>query len=210
MTDAEWVAWVKHYGAVLALGSEADRAMLAAWKLEFMSYAKADMDEAFRRLANSDQILRYRADHRRFLHVLLNEIQRERVNVVSQEIEEAEERYRCKDCYGTGRVIGPHPRAIKGGVWDFKTVIAVSCSCALGANRALRFNAQAVAHDSPSLHDVAWLDFQVENWRGLMAEKAWRQKQALRADDLTRDADKQGHVRLNRELYKQAAKGSAV
>lgn len=210
MTEPEWVEWVKYYSAIQGLSSNADLAMLSAWKLEFLSAAKADLDEALRRLLDSDQVLRYRTEHRRFLHVHLNEIRRQKQRVVVQEIEDTEERYRCSDCHGSGHVLIPHPSAIRNGIWDFKTELAVSCTCALGQNRAQRFNAQAIQHEFQPIQDLLWADTVLPEWREMMAEKKRKQKNAATADEFTTAADRAGPMRVNRDLFKKAAKDGAA
>lgn len=205
MTDQEWLGWVERYAAMLNLGSAADMAMLSAWRSEFIGSPRKDLDEAFRRMAASDQILAWRADHRRFLHVHLNEIRRERNRVQVKELEDCEERYRCRECSGSGHVLVPHPNAIREGLWDFKTELAVSCGCTLGKSRAERLNSQAVQHDFPPLRSIEWIDAVLPEWRELLHEREQRRKRADVADDLTKAADKQGEVRFNRAKFLKGA-----
>jgi len=205
VTDQEWLGWVERYAAMLNLGSAADMAMLGAWRPEFIGSPRKDLDEAFRRMAASDQILAWRADHRRYLHVHLNAIKREKNLTSVKELEDCEDRYRCKTCIGSGHVLIPHPSSIREGLWDYKTTLVVSCDCTLGKSRAERFNTQSVQHDFPPIRSVDWANAVLPEWRELMEEQKIRQKRAALAEDLTKVADRQGEVKFNRSKFLKGA-----
>ena len=202
MTNEEWGEWVADYSATQGLGSEADRAMLGAWKVEFIRHERKDLDEAWRRLKGSDAILRWRADHRRFLHVHLNEILRERAKLQRVEVEDDDARYRCSECFGSGHVMVPHPAKIKDGIWDYKTELTIACNCTLGLQRASKFNAQAREHSFQEMRDIPWADHVIPEWREMILEKQRRQKDSQMVDDYTRTADKQGPIRHGKEFFK--------
>jgi hypothetical protein len=135
----EYKVWVNYYVTAFALRSDEDLRTVLSWWEVLHSEAPEDLYEATNLLLRSSYPSFLR-DHLRELTAFLRLLRAERLPDGSWSDAEGD-RGSCVLCGGSGRVIVPHPRAVRDGEWVPLHVArggahwytcAVCCACALG------------------------------------------------------------------------------
>lgn len=199
MTNVQWLEWAEYHTQLFRWTAPEDMAMLKLWREPFESrgYTLSELRQASLALAESPKAGIWRAEHFEFI---LRHVGGRRL-AAAQQREEAErrqnERPECRLCNGSGLVVVPSPRSVRGGdwVWPFYTA-SVTCLCDRAGRwhsnhaRYVEFCREKQRKQPPKMLTLTEYEHLVPSWFELMADRETKRVADRKAREETTHADK--------------------